>query len=359
MRFFSLVSLNGPRDSRVVATILLDLPVLTTRCAEFIGSVCCAWQRAKIGLTVEMRWQTKCLLDTVKAVVPFQAQLRRLKDRVSPYVRDASKDANTIQDGLRQIAWIGEIVRDAEILEIGTGWQPMIPILFALAGARRVYMADMHRLLRLDTFRAGLDSIRENEAEIAKALRISPEAILHATRECQDMDSRMRELRLSYLCPCDCRSLPFNEASIDIVTSRAVLEHVPLDLIAAIFEEARRVLRPSGVMIHFIDNSDHWSHRDRRITAVNFLKFSDGVFRLMCINPQNYQNRLRHKEYLELFSRTGFEIMREESKVDASSMEALSSMRLEPRFQRFSRSELAATESLFLARPIRECARVS
>lgn len=42
--------------------------------------------------------------------------------------------------------------------------------------------------------------------------------------------------------------LPFADASVDLVTSRSVLEHLP-DL-GAFFAEAARVLRPGGEMIH-------------------------------------------------------------------------------------------------------------
>ena len=44
------------------------------------------------------------------------------------------------------------------------------------------------------------------------------------------------------------RALPFPDGSVDLITSRSVLEHLP-DL-PAFFAEAARVLRPGGEMVH-------------------------------------------------------------------------------------------------------------
>jgi len=298
---------------------------------------------------VSRPWKVKCLIDTAKWALPFQQRLRELKDRVAGYQREPKKDAVTIRDGLTLIEWLGN-VSGATVLEIGTGWQPMIPILFSLAGAR-VYMADLHRLMRTDTFAAALDAIRENRDEIAGRLQIDPGAVDRAARDCQDMESRLQELGLTYLAPCDCRSLPFAPGCIDIVNSRAVLEHVPPAIIAAIFREAYRVLGPGGRMVHLVDHSDHWSHRDPAISAVNFLQYPDWLFRFTCISPQNYQNRLRHPEYVALLEAAGFVVTREQTTVSPACLDALSSLRIAERFRRFHPEDLATTSSILLAGP--------
>ena len=50
---------------------------------------------------------------------------------------------------------------------------------------------------------------------------------------------------------------------IDLVTSRAVLEHIPRAELQRVIKEMRRILRPTGVMVHTIDNSDHWQRSTR------------------------------------------------------------------------------------------------
>src|SRR3954463_2109160 len=80
-------------------------------------------------------WKVKCVIDSVKATIPFQATIRRWKDAMLGYHRNPRIDANTIRDGLRAVEWLGDC-NDRVILEVGSGWQPMIPIVLSLAGAR-------------------------------------------------------------------------------------------------------------------------------------------------------------------------------------------------------------------------------
>jgi SAM-dependent methyltransferase len=140
-----------------------------------------------------------------------------------------------------------------------------------------------------------------------------------------------------------------NSGSIDLVTSRSVLEHVPPPVIADIFSEAKRLLRPGGRMMHIIDNSDHWAHRDRSITAVNFLQYPDWMFRLTCLNSLNYTNRLRHSEYLALLETTGFKLQRVQGTIDPTCIAALNGIRLAERFRGFEAEDLATTTTMVLA----------
>lgn len=292
-------------------------------------------------------WQIRCAIDSAKALLPFQNTLRRLKDRAVGYQRNITQDALTIRDGLTLVNRLGDL-RGVRVLEVGSGWQPMLPILFSLAGAS-VFTTDLHRLIRLDTFRAALEAIRESRAVILDGLGFPAIELDHATRPCNDLDARLAELRITYLAPCDCRALPLDAGSIDVVTSRAVLEHVPPAVIAAIFVEARRVVGPGGRMIHLVDHSDHWAHRDPRITPVNFLQYPDWLFRWTCIHPQNYQNRLRHSEYVRMVTEAGFALRREEQRVNEACLTAVRQMRIDARFAHFDERDLATTSSLLLA----------
>jgi SAM-dependent methyltransferase len=153
-----------------------------------------------------------------------------------------------------------------------------------------------------------------------------------------------------YLAPCDCRGLPLESSTLDAITSRSVFEHIPPPVIKDILKESYRLLTPGGLVCHFVDNSDHWEHGDKRISRVNFLRFSDRTFRFTYLNSLNYQNRLRHSEYVEMLQECGFEILREERIVDAGGMEALKTLPLAPRFRSFGAEDLATKDSYLLAR---------
>jgi SAM-dependent methyltransferase len=300
-----------------------------------------------------MRWQAKCVIDSAKAVLPFQAKLRRLKDRISPYQPNLDQDMYTIAQGLRQVEWVSGFlpIKGASVLEIGSGWQPMIPLLYSLSGASQVFLTDLNVLLRPDTFTAALHSLRTQRRVILDGLKIDPEVLDHALREDPgtSMEDRLKEMHLVYMAPCDCRKLDFSAASLDVVTSRACLEHIPPGVIQDIFQESYRMLKPGGVACHSVDHSDHWEHNDKSLSRVNFLKYSDSFFRWTYIHSLNYQNRLRHPEYIEMLHKAGFRLVREEHKVDEASLRCLPQMRLQERFRKFSNEDLATIDSLLLA----------
>ena len=300
-----------------------------------------------------MRWQAKCVIDSAKGALPFQAQLKRLKDRISPYQPNLRQDMHTIAQGIHQVEWVSGFlpIKGASVLEIGSGWQPMIPLLYSLGGASRVFLTDLNVLLRPDTFAAALHSLRTQRQVILDRLKLDPKVMDYALREDPgtSMADRLREMHLVYMAPCDCRKLNLSSASLDVVTSRACLEHIPPDVIQDIFYESYRLLKPGGVACHLIDHSDHWEHHDKSISRVNFLKYSDSFFRWTYINSLNYQNRLRHPEYIEMLHNAGFRLVSEEHNVDEASLRYLAQIQLADRFRKFSNEDLATVDSLLLA----------
>jgi cyclopropane fatty-acyl-phospholipid synthase-like methyltransferase len=152
-----------------------------------------------------------------------------------------------------------------------------------------------------------------------------------------------------YLVPWDASAQP--EASVDIVLSRAVLEHVPEESIRFFFQHFHRILRPAGTMCHVIDNSDHWQHRDRSLSRVSFLQHEEQnwLWRLAQVNEQTYQNRLRHGDYLRLLSDAGFVVMSEVGRPDPQCLKDLRSLPLASRFKDHGAHDLAILTSLFVA----------
>jgi len=300
-----------------------------------------------------MRWQAKCAIDSAKALIPFQARIRRLKDRIVPFKSSLLRDIQAIEQGILQVEWVNGVmpVKGASVLEVGSGWLPLIPIIYSLAGASRVFLTDLNVLLRPDTFAASLSSLRNQRELILDKLKLDPKVLDHLLREDSgvSIEDRLKEMNLVYMAPCDFRKLDLPAASLDVVTSRACLEHIPPDVIQGIFDEQYRLLKPGGAACHIVDHSDHWQHRDKSINRVNFLRYSESLFRCTHMNPLNYQNRLRHPEYLEILRKSGLRLVREEHAVDEVSLRDLPHMRIAERFRRFSYEDLATTDSFLLA----------
>lgn len=93
------------------------------------------------------------------------------------------------------------------------------------------------------------------------------------------------------------------------------------------------------------DPSDHFSHDDSSIPAVNFLRFSDDEWERWAGNQFMYQNRLRSPQYIDLFERAGVHMLRLKTAVDTPSLAALSSGFVPAeRFAGMTAEELATTQ---------------
>lgn len=303
-----------------------------------------------------MDWYWKCAIDSVKGILPFQNQLRALKYKLIPYRGDPANERSTIEQGILQVEWVRR-ARPWEgivVLEVGTGWQPLIPAVFSLAGAGEVVLADSNRLLTASSFHSALEGLRREKKLLMERLSLTEKQFDQALdwKLEQGLEEGLRRFRMRYLAPCDCRRLDLPAGSVDLVTSRAVMEHIPPGVIQDIFIESFRLLRPGGLTQHIVDNSDHWEFNDKRLSRVNFLRFSNGVFRWTHLNSLDYQNRLRHSQYVDMLRKAGFQIVREEKTVDADSLEALKTLPLDPQFRRFSQEDLAAITTFVLAEKV-------
>ena len=300
-----------------------------------------------------MPWQVKCLADNLKSLIPFSSSLRRFKHQHRVYRSPLSRGDWTLQEGLDQLDWLvaQRDLTGSVVLEVGSGWEPIIPLLFAMAGAKRVYMTDLNRLCSPSSLQWTLECLIRNRNPILSRLAVTPERFTQLTRPdaYQSFEAGLRQAGLYYLAPCDCRNLSQLESgSIDIVTSRAVLEHIPGPIIDQILAESYRLLAPGGLCCHFVDTSDHWQHNDPAITRVNFLRFSEFTYRLTSINKLNYHNRFRHPDYVQRLQAAGFALLREERELDQPSLRALTTMKVDARFQGYSPEDLATTGSYLL-----------
>ena len=92
------------------------------------------------------------------------------------------------------------------------------------------------------------------------------------------------------------------DASVDLVFSQAVLEHVRRNEFDQTLREIRRILKAGGVSTHVIDLRDHLD------SSLNNLRFPERTWESDLFTGSGfYTNRLRVNELLEAFSSAGFE----------------------------------------------------
>jgi len=241
--------------------------------------------------------------------------------------------------------------QDRSILELGTGWYPVIPILFFLTSSGRVTSVDIQQWMTRQT---QLETIRKFQEWRERGLLKDLEDTIDQERWKQLTDllytdkADMEEInRIIGLTPIvgDARKLPLGDDQVDFICSNNTFEHIPGEILKDILLEFKRVLYPTGVMSHFIDMSDHFAHFDSHITIYNFLKFSSRTWGILD-NSIQPQNRMRYRDYLEMYQEIGFPVNREE--IRKGNIEDLNRIKVHPEFSGYSQEELAISHAYII-----------
>lgn len=228
--------------------------------------------------------------------------------------------------------WAGECrdgLQGKTVLEVGTGRTLDLPIALWLMGAEKVITVDLNTYLRPELVPKSIAFLLANREEYTNIFSVGAERdVLHERFDIlsglgDDFNQIIQQLNIEYMSPADATRVPLDDDSIDYHVSLNVLEHIPEGVIRGIMCEAKRLLKPKGAMIHFIDPSDHFAHSDESISAVNFLKFSELQWKLIGGNRFMYHNRMRARDYSDLFENIGLETVKEDEQKDPRSLEQL------------------------------------
>ena len=147
---------------------------------------------------------------------------------------------------------------------------------------------------------------------------------------------------IKYYAPLNFSEFEENNESIDIFTSTNTLEHIPKKEIIIMFKKIYNLLKTNGLVSIKIDYADHYSFTDKKITKLNYLYYSEKNWKKYN-HASHFQNRLRHYEYLKIFTNISFKII--EEKAFYSKMERCSF--LEDKFKNEPRS-WSATQGYIL-----------
>lgn len=305
-----------------------------------------------------MHFLVKALVQNAVAVLP-----RRLGQPLYYALQRRLGALRRVDYGkhLRRAAEIAEVLRQqglplhGDFLEVGTGWLLGTPLGLWLAGARHVTTVDLHRHVRPELVLELLAYVAAHETELPALFPWVPAAELQAKCRqlagCRTLAEVSALTSVRYLAPADATRLPLPVAGFDCHYSTNVLEHVPPAVLTGLLAEARRVLRPGGHLVHFVDLSDHFAHDDPRLSATHFLRYGPRTWAALAGNRFMYQNRLRQPQYAAQFAAAGLRICWERLTVNPASLARLQAGQepLHADFQKFSPEALAATFWVVLA----------
>jgi SAM-dependent methyltransferase len=292
-----------------------------------------------------MRWKLKAAVQNAVAKLPSDASyatyywLQRRAGRLQRFNPTSRLRAGA--EICERIEGCGRPITGKRFFEVGTGRAPLAPISFWLLGAEETITVDLNPYLQAELVRTSLAYMDAHEGEIRQlygdALRPDRWAeLLRLARSGRPTLEDLLDLcRIRYVAPGDAAATDLPDAHVDYHVSYTVFEHIPPDVLEAILREGNRIVRPGGLFVHCIDYSDHFSHSDPTISAINFLQYDDRVWARYAGNRYMYMNRLRHDDFLDLFARVGHQVIQEEPATDERCREILSggSFPLDDRFR--------------------------
>jgi SAM-dependent methyltransferase len=305
-----------------------------------------------------MHWRLKGIVQRALSSAPGGTRVNDVLQRTLGGLRDveAAVDAKVIHDWVvlaRQLRDVRVPIEGAVLVEVGTGWFPVLPLCFALAGVRACHTFDVARHLDPRLTRRALARLHNHLARIAEEANVDPDRVRQryaGLAPLADVPAMLARAGLRYHAPADAARTPLASRSADVVFSNSVLEHVPRVSIAAILRESARVLKPDGVSLHSVNCGDHYAYFDRSITPINYLRYSDAEWERWN-NRILYQNRLRPNDFLQIADGAGLQIVFSRFTPKPRLLDLLPMLEIAEQFRAYPPAQLCATSIDFAARP--------
>lgn len=311
------------------------------------------------------KWMIKALIQRGMGALPFGHKLNELFQRYITGGLELSLNGFRIKldQCSRHLSFYRSLSskpkEDFAVLELGTGWFPVLPLGLYLAGAGRIVSYDITPLLSPHTLRQVVQYFcqLQDSGELVQAFpslkpeRMKPLRDYLAQSSPPGPKEFLRQLNIELIIG-DARATGLPAGSIDLACSCTVLEHIVYEDLVRLFREFKRLSTPASVMSHFIGLEDQYATFDPSISRFNFLQYTDKQFRRWNNNiiPQT---RLRMADHRRAFADGGYEILREEN--TRGELRDLRRIKLAPEFQHHPVEDLLVTYSWLAGRPKLNC----
>ena len=223
------------------------------------------------------KWHLKAVIQKCISILPYPEKVNHIfqKHVTKGVLLSDEHFGYKIQHAADHIDYANKHLNGTEqlnILELGTGWYPIVPIAMFLTNTGHVTSLDIQSWLSKESLITAIEKMKEwradgRLAEILQEIDESRWEILESIlriREELDLAMIKEKIGLTALL-IDARSTGLPQASFDLIVSNNTFEHVYPDILKGILKEFKRLVKKGGLMSHFIDLSDHFAHFDRSI----------------------------------------------------------------------------------------------
>ncbi len=229
------------------------------------------------------------------------------------------------------------------LMSFGAGWDLLENLVYYAYGVNRQVVFDIKPLARADLVDGLAASLALEPPEGSLRRPFPP---LGANLK----SALSSKYGIDYRAPGDARNTELPTQSVDMIATSDTLEHIPKQALIEIISECRRVIAPTGVASMSIDYSDHFSHFDASISPYNFLRFDSGEWRRHNM-ASHFQNRMRHRDYAELFRNAGFSVAGQEVVRPPNWPELLRRQPIATEFSGAEAEDLAIVRGYFILLP--------
>ncbi|GGD55934.1 methyltransferase domain-containing protein [Pseudoxanthomonas indica] len=308
-----------------------------------------------------MHWRIKGTVQKVLGYVPggdvLHFHLQRQFGGLQNFRRELESKVEDWTIMAHHLRNAGLVFRGLRGFEIGSGWYPTFPIACYLAGVERLITYDLTRHMRADLTLACVEALEGSLQTIADAAGTDLEGVQARYQQLRKRMQAGEDVQsasdgvIVYRAPADATRTDLPDDSVDVVFSNSVLEHVPGEVITAMYRESMRILAPGGVMFHSVNCGDHYAYVDRKVHQLHYLRFSDAEWKRWN-NAFLYQNRLRAHYFVDEAREMGFDIVLDTSTTRPERLAQLQAMNVHPQFAHYAPEQLCITSVDFIARKV-------
>ncbi|MCH8330667.1 MAG: hypothetical protein IH946_04690 [Bacteroidetes bacterium] len=289
-------------------------------------------------------WVIKAVTQKVISFLPFSHSINRFFQR---YVSKGlilteqlfEDKLNHCREHFDHFKKFGE-QQELRVLEIGTGWYPVVPIGMYLYGAESIMSVDIEGLLKRNNVWHTIAMFIQwaDKGILARSFGEYDKERLEYLRQMKhdDLTVILDELKIDYVVGDIMKNNSDFKASL--IISNNTFEHINPNKLVGILNEFRRRAIPGAIMSHAIDMSDHFSHLDKSISEYNFLRFSDNAWKWVD-NSIQPQNRMRVNEFKAVYDDVGLPIIHE-TRIEGN-RSAMNSIKLDGRFSKYDPEDVA------------------
>ena len=186
--------------------------------------------------------------------------------------------------------------KSKKIIEIGAGKSLAQNIYLSYMFDKKIEQTviDVSKMIDLDLF-------NDANKQISKILNLKKFPNIKSVSDLKE------KYNIIYLAPMSLKQVFDNNLRYDACISSTTLEHIPKVELIENFKLLKKIIEKNGIISATIDYSDHYSHTDKNISDLNYLKFSSKEWKKYN-TPMLFQNRLRHQDYRKIFKSINYKI---------------------------------------------------